>query len=128
MVVKKHHILMIMYLKNYCVFKITFYPPVDEQYFQSISPNPFIVTYSQPVNLTFLVAITSDGINNDVESLLTAFHYDVPGGQFIARRLSSQLFTLELGRAGQITAGNYTIGSYACTFESAKCLTVYILI
>ena len=89
----------------------------DVFYFQSLSPNPTTLTYFQPVNLKFVLALRSDGIFNGIETV-GAFQYDAFGqsvGVYELRRVegSSQIFVLELGHAGLNTAGIYTISMYA---------------
>ena len=91
---------------------------VGDIYFQPLSPSPLVVGYFQPVNLTFLLAIRSDGISNRL-SKVPVFQYDASGNpvmqlhEAVALESSSQLFTLELGYAGQHTPENYTICMYS---------------
>ena len=93
-----------------------FYHSVGEVYFQSLSPNPTVVTFLQPVSLTFLVAQNSDGISNSITSL-TVVGVNINGllALLETNRLeaSSQIFTLDLGDATVETAGNYTARKYA---------------
>ena len=73
--------------------------------------------YFQPVNLTFLLAIRSDGIVNDFESVSAVFQYDTDGNplglhKVTAHGTSSQVFMLDLGYAGLHTSGSYQISMY----------------
>ena len=78
-----------------------------------------MVGYFQPVNLTFLLARRSDGIIN-AYSEVAVFQYDASGNpvmqmqqhKAVALGSSSQVFTLDLGHAGQHTPENYIICMY----------------
>ena len=108
-----------VYIELYCV-KLKVLSSVGDIYFKSLLPNPLVASYSQPVNLTFLVVVGSDGISNNVE-MLGVFHYDTfgnPTGQLRIPGnlgLSTQRFVLELGYAGASTAGEYAVCMY-CNF------------
>ena len=71
-----------------------------------------MVRYLQPISLAFLVALNSDGISNTIE-FLTVVQVDINGRGSIheANELetSSQIFTIDLGNATEMIAGNYTI-------------------
>lgn len=72
--------------------------------------------YLQPVNLTFLVVVGSNGIFNNVE-MLAVFQYDSFSNAIGLRvprnsSLSTQIFILELGFAGGRTAGEYAVCMY----------------
>ena len=90
----------------------TFCHSTGELYLQSLSPNPAVVRYLQPLSLTLLVALNSDGISNRIE-FLSVFQVDV-NGRFSAHEAegletSSQIFTVDLGNATKEVTGNYTI-------------------
>ena len=79
-----------------------------------------MASYLQPVNLTFLVVVRSNGTFNNVE-MLGVFHYDAFGNPTGELRipenlgLSTQRFILELGYAGTSTAGEYAV-CMCCNF------------
>ena len=83
-------------------------------------PNPLVASYLQPVNLTFLVVVGSNGISNNVE-MLVVFHYDTFGNPTGEIRIpgnldqSTQRFILDLGYAEASTAGEYAVCMY-CNF------------
>ena len=109
------------------------YPSIDDFYFQSLSPNPLVARYFQPVNLTFLLAIRSDGIRNGFdtfESLPAVSQYDVDGNRLgvhevTVHETSSQVFILDLVYAGLHTSGNYTICMY--TNFNIEVFNIYVL-
>lgn len=68
----------------------------------------------EPVVLTFLVALRSNGISN-IDSV-EVFQYNASGdrvGPHLPRKTGLQIFVLDLGHAGPNTTGNYTIGKHA---------------
>jgi len=82
-------------------------------YVQPLTPTSITVRYSQPVNLTFRVAVNSNGTFNSIERL-TVFQYDPDGNSFgtkLAERLegSTQVYVLDLDQAGISTSGSYLI-------------------
>ena len=93
--------------------------PVGEYYVQPLTPIPIVIRYFQPINLTFLVAASSDGISNDVNPD-AVFQYNPPGTPVGPPHLlrtsedSSQIFILDLDRAGLNTTGHYLISMYKC--------------
>ena len=79
-----------------------------------------VIRLNQPVNLTLLLAIRSNGVSNDVfdDQSLAVFHYHLngtAGGRLIANRLepSSQVFILELANVEMSSEGNYTVCMYS---------------
>ena len=88
---------------------------VGEFYLQSLSPNPTVVGYLQPVSLAFLVARNSDGISNSIKTL-QALRVNNFVTVFLTNRLetSTQIFTIDLDEATEVTTGNYTICKCTC--------------
>ena len=105
-----------------CIFTDLF---IGDFYFQSLSPNPTMIKYLQPVNLTFMIALRSNGAFNTINTV-EVFQYDASDNlvrEHTARNLntSSQTYNLNLGQAEVKTAGNYTISMYA-NFAAKKCI------
>lgn len=77
-----------------------------------------MVKYFQPVTLTFVVALRSDGINNDhINSTIPVAKND-SDREFEAKKLenSSQIYTIKLDRSRLNTTGKYTISTYVVMF------------
>ena len=92
-----------------------FFVIVDDFFIQSLTPNPLMVKYLQPVTLSFQVAVQSNGIFNTVEVI----RLERPGSSeqipILSTRDNSQVFTEELGPAGIQTVGNYTACEHITT-------------
>ena len=74
-----------------------------------------MVGYLQPVSLAFLVARNSDGISNSIKTL-QAFRVNNFFTVLSTNRLetSTQIFTIDLDEATEVTTGNYTICKCTC--------------
>ena len=100
-----------------CIFKLLCFP-IGLFYVQPLTPIPITIRYSQPINLTFLVAASSDGIYNDIDPP-PVFQYDPPGNPVGIHTLvrsfenSTQIFILDLDLARLNTSGHYIICMYA---------------
>ena len=90
--------------------------PVGLFYVQTLTPIRITTNYSRPINLTFLAAGNSDGIVNGIEPPVV-FQYNNPSGSPVGPRRpsqrlsvkSTQIFVLDLDRAGISTIGYYLI-------------------
>ena len=100
-----------------------FFVVADDLYIQPLSPNPFIVKYFQPVALSFQVAALSNGISNiAVPQILLERSGSSEPLSIRSTANNSQVFTEELGFAGNRTTGNYTACKHILLAYNVNCL------